>query len=166
MSARPHSRPHHRPVHANAVHMALRRCQTIAREDVAKQHRIMLTARHEFARGVNCALHWRSLADVANLAETFAHMGIGSGPDAERVVTLAQETLFHVMQRQRERTSWTLHAAELEALDWLIALHLKQLSCCDMGEFERALLSTHQRVAQARAGNAPAGAIVIEGEIT
>ena len=103
---------------------------------------------------------------MANLAETFAAMGIGSGLEAERVVTVAQEVLYEVMNRQRERSTWTLHAAEIEALDWLIALHLKQLQSCDMGEFERALLSTHQRVAQARAGNAPAGAIVIEGEIT
>ena len=59
----------------------------------------------------------------------------------------------------------TLHAHEVDALRWLLTLHDRQLRECSFGEFERALITTQQRIAQYRAGNAPVGARIIEGEI-
>jgi hypothetical protein len=73
------------------------------------------------------------------------------------------------MQERQARGTWALHASEREEvrgrLGWLISLHATQLQGCSYTLFERAYQATQQRVAQARAGNAAADAIVIEGEI-
>ena len=67
--------------------------------------------------------------------------------------------------RYTMRGTWTLYPDELESLQWLVTLHTRQLAECDYGEFEKAYQTTSNRVAQARAGNAPAGAIVIVGDV-
>jgi hypothetical protein len=159
----PHRKP--RPVHLNAVQMAINRARKLAPADVAGHVALITTALATFMRGTDCAAHWRSLADTANVAETFAAMGICSGPDAQRVIEQAQAALYAVQMRHQQRGSWTLYAQEVEELTWLNALHAHQLRECTYGEFERALQTTRHRVAGARAGNAPAGALVITGDI-
>lgn len=157
-------RPH--PVHLNAISATLNRVRKLSTSDVNNQRAIVVKALHEFSAGRNCAEHWRGLADTANMAETLAGMGICSGQQASEAVHQAQTALANVRLRHAERGTWTLYASEVEALNWLAALHGKQLRECDYGEFERAFHATHERVAQARAGNAPSGAIVIEGDMT
>lgn len=164
-SAKPRKRYRAAPVHLNAASMALDRVRKLAIADVQQQRHIVATALREFSAGKHCAHHWRSLADVGNMAETLVTMGICSGQQAEGVVHNAQAALAAVQQRHAGGGSWTLYPAELDALHWLAALHANQLAECDYSEFERAWRQTHQRVAQARAGNAPRGAIVIEGDI-
>jgi len=138
---------------------------TLQRDDARLQLETVEHALTQFGRGIDCADHWRSLADVANVAEQLMHEGIGAGPDAARVVATAQRVLHDVMQRRRDRGTWTLYAIERDALLWLQALHRQQLQSCDYAEFERALDTARNRITQARAGNAPAGAVIVEGEI-
>lgn len=154
-----------KPVHTNAHLHAIAGAHKLARADVAQQVHIMRIAVAEFSRGRDCAHHWRSLADTANVAESLAALGICSGSDAQRVIGAAQAALAQVAARHRGRGTWTLHATEIDALQWLVTLHARQLAECDYAELERAMEHTRRRVAQARAGNAPAGAIVVEGEI-
>jgi hypothetical protein len=154
------------PVHANAMQRSLQRCRKIAPDDVAGQVKIMATAVREFSAGMHCLHHWRSLADSSNVAESLAAAGICSGPAADHVIHTAQAALAAVHGRSQTRGTWTLYPAELEALNWLVALHARQLGECDLAEFDRAFEATHQRVSAARAGNAPRGAIVIVGDIT
>lgn len=154
-----------RPVHANAVEIAINGARKLSYQDVERQRGIVCHALIEFTAGRDCAQHWRSLADTANMAETFVGMGICSGTQAEEVVERAQAALAAVQQRHAARGTWTLYGAEIDALQWLAALHLKQLAECSYAEFERAFHTTRERIAQAIAGNAPKGAVVIRGDI-
>jgi hypothetical protein len=153
------------PVTLNAHQVAMARVHTLRADDAQRQVRLLRTALAEFKRGLHCVQHWLSLADAANVAETLAQLGIGSGPQATQVIGNAQRALSDVQLRHQAGHSWTLHAAEMAALAWLVDLHALQLTTCDYSEFERALDLTRNRIAQARAGNAPAGALIIEGEI-
>lgn len=153
------------PMHTNTLQRTLARVHKIAPEDVAGQVSIMATALREFSAGQHCAHHWRSLADISNVAESLTAAGICSGPAADRVIHTAQAALAAVHYRSRSRGTWTLYPAELDALGWLIDMHARQLAECDHSEFDRAWQTTHERVSQARAGNAPAGAIVIFGDM-
>jgi hypothetical protein len=155
-----------RAVHANTVERTLARVHKIAPADVAGQVSIISTALRQFSAGLHCLHHWKSLADTSNVAESLTAAGICSGPDADRVIHTAQAALAAVHQRSRSRGTWTLYPGELDALGWLITLHARQLAECDHSEFDRAWQITHERVSQARAGNAPRGAIVIVGDIT
>jgi hypothetical protein len=158
-------RARERRVVLNTMDLAKRQAALLSAADVQMQATIMRTVLDEYTRGTHCPAHWCSLADAANLAETLAGMGLGSGQDAEHVIEAAQRTLHDVFVRQQQRGSWTLYADEIDALNWLLALHNTQLAGTTYGEFEAACRKTAERVSQARAGNAPAGAIVVVGQI-
>ena len=155
-----------RPVYLNAVQIAIDRARPLAQADVAGQRQILQHALAQFSQGVDCANHWCSLADAANMAETLAGMGLGAGADADRFIEAGQKALHDVQVRQRTRNSWTLYPTELQAIDWLVWLHATvQLPACSYGEFSDALDRTRNRIQQALAGNAPRGALVIDGGI-
>lgn len=154
-----------RPVHANAVEIAINGARKLSAADVSMQRGIVSLALREFSAGHNCAQHWRSLADTANMAETLKDMGLCSGPQADELVHSAQVALGEVKQRHAARGTWTLYAAELDALGWLDALHSRKLAECSYSEFATAYHRTHERIAQARAGNAPRDAVVVRGDI-
>lgn len=154
-----------RPAYANAHQIAMAKVYTLQRQLLDVQIDIMALAIDEFVRGVNCPAHWRSLADTANVAEQLSEIGIGSGPQAVLVIATAQTVLHDVHQRHRERGTWTLYAAEQDALRWLKSVHTVQLTHCSHGEFERAMDAAHNKVSQARAGNAPPGAVIVEGDL-
>lgn len=158
------------PVHANATHMALTGVRKIAAHDVRNQIKLINSALQQFMAGIHCAAHWRSLADAANMAETLEAMGIGSGEEMRNAIADAQESLAWMAQERHERGTWALRhheRQEVEArLQWLRTLHVFQLRVCSYGEFEQAYRRTEDRVRQARAGNAPRGAIVIEGQLS
>lgn len=153
------------PVYANTVQRAVGGACCIAPQEVNAQRQRLQQALQQFRSGQHCAHNWRSLADVGNMAETLAAMRIGSGPEAESVIEAAQQALADVHTRHAQRGTWTLYPRELDALHWLLRLHEVQMQVCSYSEFEEAFQRTTRRVAQARAGNAPAGAIVIEGDI-
>jgi hypothetical protein len=150
-------------VHLNALERTLNGVRKITPTDVIMQRQVLATALQEFCAGKHCQQHWCSLADATNMAETFCGMGLGSGPNAEIVISQAQAVLAAVAARHKARNSWTLYAVEIEQLTWLAALHGQQLSACDYSEFCRALSTTKNRLSQARQGNAPVGAYVVIG---
>ena len=132
---------------------------------MARQDAIVRQAVAQFCRGEHCATHWRSLADTANMAETLAWLRLGAGDEGDQVISNAQRVLHDVHQRQAAGGSWTLYADEIDALLWLAPLHQAQLEVCSYGEFETAYRRTVNRMAQALAGNAAPGTIVVTGEI-
>jgi hypothetical protein len=158
-----------RAVYVNSVQRAITGAALLLPADVQRMRVIGTTALDQLLMGRDCAQAWRSLADIANMAEGLARIGVGSGPEGEQVIEDAQEALAYVQQERQSRGTWALHASEREEvrgrLGWLISLHVTQLQGCSRTLFERAFQDTQERIAQARAGNAPAGAIVIEGEI-
>ena len=161
---KPRKRYRPRAVALNATQIAINRVGKLSPEDVDGQVGLARRALREFACGVECARHWCGLADVANMAETLSRMGICSGPDAQTILDDAMAALSAVHTRHRQRGTWTLYPAELDALRWMTTLHARQLSECDYGEFDGAYKTTSERMRQARAGNAPAGAVVVCGE--
>lgn len=155
---------HPKPVYSNAVQIALARVKPLTAADVAGQTALVQHALQQFCQGINCDAHWCSLADTANMAETLAGMGLGSGDDATRVIELAQRALADVHQRHTQRGSWTLYADEIDALHWPVRLHCTaQLPACSYGELGDAMAATRNRMQQALAGNAPRNALVIDG---
>ena len=162
MRRHPHTR---RVVALNTVEIAISRARKLSDADVLQQMSLIRTAVDEFCKGVDCAQHWSSLADTANMAETLAGMRLGAGEHAERVIEDAQQTLHDVHQRHTERGTWTLYADEIESLQWLVGLHEVQLEAASYGEFEAAYRRTADRIAQALAGNASPGTIVVAGQL-
>jgi hypothetical protein len=129
--------------------------------DVVNQGRIMRNSLEQLMAGREGHFHWACLADASNVAEQLAAIGIGSGPEAEAAIHAAQKVLADVYQRHDERGTWAMRADEIEALRLLIDLHQTQMSLCTLGEFERAFRATVERVSQAKAGNAPAKAVLV-----
>lgn len=163
-SRRARQRAHHpRRAATNAVQIAINGARKLSDDDVQGQRRLLERARREMACGVQWRLHWGRLADAANMAETFAAMGLGSGPDAERVITAAQRALHDAHVRHAERGSCALYADEIDALDWLVRLYVVQLGACSQREFEAAYIRTRDRIHQAAVGNAAPGTCVVVG---
>ena len=166
MSRRARVRMHHpRRAAVNTMEIASSRARKLSREDIDQQMGLVRQAVAEFVRGEHCALHWLSLADTANMAETLAAARLGSGAEVDQVITNAQQVLHDVHQRHASAGSWALYADEIDALLWLAPLHHAQLEACSYGEFEAAYRRTANRMAQALRGNAAVGTIVVVGQI-
>lgn len=163
-TAKPRKAYRPRPL-VDPVQRAITGVRALEVRDVAGQVHIARTALSELGRGVDAWRHWRSLADTANMAESLAALRIGAGEHAAGVIRGAQQALADICSRMQQGRSHALHHHEVDALQWLVSLHRLQLAACSYAEFERAFQATRERVAQARAGNAPRDAIVIEGEI-
>lgn len=161
-----HGRKPRQPRHSaalNAVEMAINGARRLSDADVLQQVDLCRRALADYTQGRHCLTHWRSLADTANMAETLARMGLGGGEQAMSVIEQAQQALADAHQRWRDRGSWTLYADEIDALGWLISIHAVQLEACSYREFQQAYHRTRERVAQALAGNAAPGTVVISG---
>jgi hypothetical protein len=86
MATNTRPRKRYRPgrVYLNAHQVAMARVHTLQRDDVQRQLAIVEHALTQFGRGIDCADHWRSLADTANVAEQLMRQGIGAGSEAAR----------------------------------------------------------------------------------
>lgn len=163
-SRRARQRAHHpRRAATNAVQMAINGAALLPADDVRGMLALTERALREFARGVDCRLHWSTLADTANMAETLASMGLGSGDQADDVIGRAQQALHDVHQRAHARGTYTLYADEIDALHWLVRLYVVQLGACSQREFEAAYIRTRDRIHQAAVGNAAPGTCVVVG---
>lgn len=166
MSRRARARMQHpRRVAVNTMEIAASRARKLSRSDIDQQVALVRLAVAEFCRGQHCAQHWRSLADTANMAETLAGMRMGAGDAVDELVGNTQQALHDVFERQASSGIWTLFADEIDALLWLAPLHQAQLEACSYGEFETAYDRTMRRLAQALAGNAAPGTIVVVGDM-
>lgn len=147
-------RPRQHPL-VNPVHRAMTGVRLLEAVDAQGQVNLARRALAELGRGHDVMQHWRSLAAL----------GIGSGADAQRVITLAQHALASIHGRMQHGATRALYHTEVDALQWLISLHATQLQACSYAEFERAFFNTRQRLQQARAGNAPRDAVVVIGDM-
>lgn len=166
MSRRARSRQAHpRRAATNAWAIAINGARALSTDDVNGQRLLLNRALGEFTRGIDCGRHWMTLADAGNMAETLCTMNLGAGADAERVIQDAQRALADVHGRREQGGSWTLHADEIDALRWLVQLHVTQLGACSYREFETAFQRTAHRISQARAGNASPDTVVLVGQV-
>lgn len=170
MSRRARARAHHprraeRVAAVNNFEIAASRAARLTVSDVQGQKATLMNALTQYMLGNDCAQHWASLADAANMAETLQDMGHSMGADSERVISDAQTALADAHRRRSERGTWTLYADEIAALKWLIQLHEFQLDHCTYGDLGLALDRTRERMAQALAGNAAPGTVVLVGQM-
>lgn len=166
MSARSQLRRRPRPVYSNAHQIAMRGSNALDPADVEGMHKRLQRAINEFSRGMECAEHWRSMADAMNMAETFATTTqLASDDESRDRIAAAQHALAEVFQRYQLRKSWALRAAELDALRVGLLIHDVQLRHCSHSEFARCYDTTRERIAQALAGNASPNAIIVKGQL-
>lgn len=161
MSRRARTRFNRRVI-VNPVAVAIELAQKLRPEARADLQRITEHALHAFRSGRDCATQWRVLADVLNTAEALARIGIASDDDSRDRINDAQQVLGDVFERQAQRGSWTLRGPELQALDDGLWVARIQLDHCSLREFEDARRVAAERIRQARAGNAPVGARIVE----
>jgi hypothetical protein len=164
MSRRARNRRDRRVI-LNPVAVAIANAQRLIPVDRANLQGICLSAFEEFRRGRDCPNHWATMADALNMAESLASIGIASDIESQERIEAAQRALADVALRHGDGGSWTLHAPEMAALDDGLLVHHAQLEHCSLREYESAERMTRNRLFQARHGNAPAGAIVIDGGI-
>jgi len=154
-----------KPVHLNAIERAITGAALLPAAEVASVKTNMALSLLTFGRGIACPQHWVSMADALNMAESLAAGRICSDEASRAKIVAGQEALAAVMLRHNAGKSWTLYAAEHTALQDALWLHGVQLDHASHTEYEQALEHTRHRIAAARAGNAPRGAIVIEGAL-
>ena len=106
--------------------------------------------------------HWLNLADAFNVGEALAKAHIGGEPLVP-IFAAAKAALASVHARQQLRDSWTLRAAELQALDDAAHWHTWQLDLASQGELQDAVQRVKRRSAGALAGNVGAGTTVCVG---
>lgn len=164
MSRRPTPRRPGRVI-LNPVQVAMANAALLVPADRTNLAAIFTGAFDGFRRGERCPDHWATMADAVNMAESLADIGIASDESSRERIQAGQETLAAVAKRHVTRGSWTLYPAEITALDEALFIHRVQLEHCSLGEFERAEALTRNRIFQARQGNAPAGAVIVEGGI-
>ena len=85
MSRRARTRnAHPRRCALNSIEIAINGARRLSAADVDGHLLLITRAKDEFSRGIDCQRHWLSLADTANVAETFASMGLGRGDEIGR----------------------------------------------------------------------------------
>lgn len=149
-----------RPIVANPVALAIELAAKLSPAEQAELTRIAASAFTGLRTGREPKQAWCALADVLNIAEQLADIGICSDAQSRGLITAGQQALASLHQRHAERASWTLRVAELRALDDAVWIARVQIEHCAKGELERAVAATRNKVRQALAGNAPAGALV------
>ena len=154
-----------RRVILNPVAVAIEGAQKLRPDMRADIRGIVDQALARFRTGDDCAAQWRNMADALNTAEALARIGIASDEASCDRIADAQRVLADVHQRHAEHGSWTLRGPELQALDLGLWVFGVQLDHCSLNELERARRDCTERIRQARAGNAPAGARVVESRV-
>lgn len=147
-----------RPVHLNAVQRAMQRAATLSAEDQRNLWQIVEASRAAFLRQDEPRDQWKNMADVFNVAERLAALGICSDEASRGAIESAQDVLSRVWLEVGQGGSWTLRPTEVQALDAGLQIHRLQLRFCSLGEYERATAQVRERVEQYRNGNAPKGA--------
>lgn len=162
MSRRARTRRDRRVI-LNPVQVAMQGVALLADEDRTALQRIADNALLAYSCGDDCATQWCVLADAMNVAETLARAGICSDAGSQRYIWRAQAALSAAYGRHQERNTWAMRGPELVALGDGVLIHRIQLEHCSVREYCNAVEATKERMRQALAGNAPAGARVLVG---
>lgn len=80
---------------------------------------------------------WCAMADAMNIAEALADLGIAN--DHAELIQRAQAALAALHQRHQTNRSWTLRAAELDALRDASEIHEIQIEHATQGEVANAI---------------------------
>ena len=148
-----------RPPRADAHWHAIDRVATLLPHQREALTAPMQRALDAFRTGAGSSAHWDALADACNVGEELAQMRIG-GDALLPVFAAAQAALAAVHAQHKERNTWTLRAAWLQALDDVTYWHGWQLEQVSQGELLDAKEAVIRRIAGVLAGNVSQHTIV------
>lgn len=103
-----------------------------------------LSALEAITHGHGGLQDWRDLADVINLCETAARMGIG--PEALPACALAQDTLLDAAKRFEDTGKMGLTGAGIKALRDVIEYHHLQRQSIARSQYEQIIRKTVARI--------------------
>lgn len=146
------------PIDLDPVGLAISRASKLSAEQRAPLLAASTGSFEAFRAGQGNAERWASLADAMNVAEALAEAGVAS--DHADTFATAQAALAAVYARQKAGGTWTLRAAEINALDDACFIHQVQIEHCSQGEMADAIQLVKRRIAGALSGSPPKGAIV------
>lgn len=150
-----------KPVALNAHELAIGGAALLPESTIRDLQHDMPLWLEAFTRGEDCLRHWESLADVANVAEELSNLRICHDANSRRVIAEGQDALAAVCNRRHAGGSWTLHAAELQALRDLVTWHSIQLDQACHTEYTRAYRKVQRTRYQASRGNVAKGVRVL-----
>lgn len=138
-----------KPRVANSVAMAIESASLLQRSAV--QHVIddCRLAFDRLKRQIDPDSACRTLATALNISEQLTALGIASDAESRQAITAALDTIASLY----DRGQWTMHAADIKAIDEGMVRHFAQLRVCSRREYDTALQTANRVCYQARLGN-------------
>lgn len=106
-----------------------------------------LSALESFRTGKAVPDDWRAIADVCNLAETLAGMGVG--PEVMEATLKAQEALGAAFDRHKAGKPLLFTGPELQAVRDVVEYHDLQRTSIGLAQYEKAIRTTRDRIRSA-----------------
>lgn len=150
MSKRKAYRP--KPVTVNPMRKALAAKAVLTK---GEQDLVLKQARASFEalrQGRANRQDWAYLADVGNVGEALAEIGICSDVESMALLQGLKAALKDLAQRINERGIWTARGQELHAIEAGLERHEIQMTYCSLAELRRAMGMVEKNVRAARAG--------------
>ena len=94
-----------------------------------------------------------NLIDAFNTGEELSVLGICSDDGSRTTIQNGLNALAKLIERKRERNSWTMRSDEMSAINAAIWLHGVQLDFASLGEYDKAKKRVADKARQALAGN-------------
>jgi len=114
-----------------------------------RKAQLLLAAEHEaldaFRTGTATQKHWRTIADVVNLAETLAGMGVGRD-EVSPVLSSVEQHLGAAHQGFLRTNCIETTPDGLQAMQDLVEYHHLQRTAIDLATLERAIQTTMNRI--------------------
>lgn len=152
-----------KPVYTNVLDRARENAATLNPTEVARVVAVCTQAATLLRQGVEPAKQVDILADALNVAESIAELGICSDDESVEAIAGAARALVAVATRARDTGSWTMHAAELRALDDGLERHAIQLRFVSRSEYDRAIDRTRAKLSAALRGQGHRQAMFLPG---
>ncbi len=134
-------RPRH--IHADPLRVARNQATTLTDAELAQISGPIRAAFDALRRGAATQDHWCVLAGALHMAQNIERQGVVRG--LSHHLQAADAALVAVEQRATRTDHWrapTLYAAEIEAIDTLVDVHLYQVQQLSYGEFRAAYQQT------------------------
>lgn len=148
---------------SNPVLYALTMAATLEPAERARLKATMRAALEAFRTGAAGVKEWRDLADACNVGEELMRFHLAS--DHAETFKAAQLALKDVANRFNAGGSFTLRAAELEALRVAVLVHEVQVDAVAGREFREAVTRIINRTREALRGNGGAEVIEVAGAL-
>ena len=128
----------------NPVAHAIVGACVISQENLDALQTRELSALESVTHGRGTLQDWRDLADVINVCETAARMGVG--PEALPVCALAQKTLLEAAKRYEDTGKMGLTGDGIRALRDVIEYHHLQRQSISRSKYEEIIKKTAWRI--------------------